>query len=209
MRHIRHMCRIVTAAGIVALSLVMASCGQSTATDAQPEFTGPYAAEFRKNYDETDNALVKGILKDSKITDAEFEEFKSSYSSCMKEQGLVWDYTDTGETTGSATGADVSAEELHRATDVCNPKTGYMQLMPLYDSLHSNPDNLAPDELEKRALACLVKHGYAPQDMTLQEYQDINRDNDRFMATFGKYMDSTSPDYQQFYACMQDPVNAG
>lgn len=189
--------------------LMNCACGQSTAHDAEPQFTGPYAAEFQKNYEETDNDLVKGILRDSQITDAEFEEFKTAYASCMESHGIQWQYLDgQGEQSSPIGQTDLSQETLRSASDDCSAQTGYMDIVPLYQSLHNNPDNLSQDELMKLTLACLQRHDLARQDMTFQEYKDIYGDNDRFTSEFGKYMDSSSPDSQRFYECQQHPATA-
>ncbi|KAA8815578.1 hypothetical protein BW13_10450 [Bifidobacterium sp. UTCIF-37] len=199
--------RAFAAALAMVLPMALCACGQQSSPDAQQQFSGPYASDFRHNYETTSSELAKGILRDGKITDAEFEEFIDRYTSCMSSQGVNWSYTDNGEELRGASG-DMSQEALTKATDACHAQTGYMELVPLYQSLQSNPDNLSRNELMKLSLACLQKHGLADQGLTVQEYETIYDDNDRYMDMFGKYMEQSSPDYRHFLACSQDPVNA-
>ena len=200
--------RLLIAATAVTLA-VLGACGQNNGRTSATDFTGPYASEFKRNYEEVDNKLVKGILQDSQITDTEFEEFKDTYTSCLEQYDVQWQYLDgQGEQFNPIGKADLSQDDINKATDACQIETGYMYIVPLYDSLHNNPDNLSSDDLSQLSLSCLEKYGFIQQGTTLQEYKDILNDPDKYQSVFGAYEDSASPNYQQFYSCIADPVNA-
>ena len=51
-------------------------------------FTGYYAQQIKRTYDDAHQSLTKKILKDSKITDEEFNELSEHFSDCAKQQGV-------------------------------------------------------------------------------------------------------------------------
>ena len=85
--------RTVAAALAVVLLATLTGCGAG-ATDAEEE--NPWAADIQRQYERTDNALVKSILEDGKITDAEIEEFMEEYNTCLAEYGLSTTYDREG-----------------------------------------------------------------------------------------------------------------
>ena len=199
---------IVGAVAVCAGILALGACGQDGAQDAAPQFTGPYAAEFRQLYEEAPSDLVKGIVEDSQITDAEFEEYSQQVASCMEDQGYVWSYDPTqGTSTGAAdSSTDMDVDAVNAATASCTAEIG--DLTELYGLLHTNPDHLEGDELNRLTLDCLKRHGLADENLTLHEYAAILQDHDRYQNAFGQYSDpQSSPDYNTFYACTTDPVN--
>ena len=94
----------------------------------------------------------------------------------------------------------------YAATASCTAEIG--DLTELYGLLHTNPDHLEGDELNRLTLDCLKRHGLADENLTLQEYAAILQDHDRYQNAFGQYSDpQSSPDYNTFYACTTAPVN--
>lgn len=71
---------------------MLAGCGQSQS--AQPvdfdkndvTFTGPNSITFQKAYDMTQSDVVRKILIDEHITDAEFDQIREMYSNCLEEK---------------------------------------------------------------------------------------------------------------------------
>lgn len=199
--------------GIAMAVLMIGGCGSTEAQSESSSFSGPYAADFQKIYESTNNALIKDIVKDSRITDAEFEEFKTQYEQCVSSHGLTWSYDPEGigeQIGGNADNPNPSEEDMQAAEAECQPKTGYLDIMPLYQAIKSNPDKLGDDALTQLTIDCLVRHGLLESGMTVPEYQSLLQDDDAYTARFGKYMDweSNPEDYQYFYDCTQDPVNA-
>lgn len=121
----------------------MASCSPQSSDG--PSFTGVYADEFQRAYNSTDIQFVKDILADSTITDAEFEEFKQQYASCMDDHGITWTYGLDGvgeQMTGNAGNPNPDDSQIKTATQACSATTGYDQIVPLYAAKHGIMHNV-------------------------------------------------------------------
>ena len=53
-------------------------------------FTGYYAQQIKRTYDDAHQSLTKKILKDSKITDEEFNELSEHFSDCAKNPYVIF-----------------------------------------------------------------------------------------------------------------------
>ena len=64
--------------------------GASSSATAQDGtvFTGPYAQQIKRTYDNAHQSLTKKILKDSKITDQEFLELSQHFSDCAQQHNV-------------------------------------------------------------------------------------------------------------------------
>lgn len=199
----------VSLVGALAVALAATACGVKTGGD-DPQFTGPYAAEFRQAYQRTEEPFVRDVLSDSRITDAEFEEFKNRYASCMDGHGVSWTYdAQAGESLSASFGhADLSETDIAQAEQACAAPSGYQQILPLYESISRNPDKLDADELDRMSIECLERHELIEPGMTVAEYQAIWRDHERYQQHFGQYSDWQQPQYAEFHTCVNDPINA-
>ena len=187
-------------------------CGNAKASDANGHTIAsdnPYAAEFEKNYAETTDPLVKGILEDGQITEAEISEWADGYASCMAKHDLTWQMTQDGESATSP--QSVSPEEAMQAEESCQQETGYMQIMPLYNATSKNPNNLNADELNTAVLACLKANNLVDQALDPNEFLSMWKDptGEAYQRYFGELQtpqNPSDPKSQQFYACMADPL---
>ncbi|PLS30842.1 hypothetical protein Uis1B_1316 [Bifidobacterium margollesii] len=235
--------RIVTTAMLLpvflGLFLGLAACGQTSTGDGQsadggePAFSGPYAAEFKRTYEQAPTDLARNILKDGRITQAEVQEIYDAYNTCLEPYGLQASWSmDQGETVGQYRGALSDEKEL-KIMDDCHTKTYAGIVSSLYATMNRNPDNIDQETLARKTYQCYAKYDLLPSTISEDEYMSTMNtvnltDNSRFEANqrrwhefFGEYMSTTydgkpNPNYRydgesekgrQFWACNQDPLH--
>ena len=199
-----------------AIAFGLAACGSGTPANRSqgdsPQIAAdnPYAAEFEKNYAETTDPLVKGILKDGQITEAEINEWADGYASCMAEQGVTWSLEEIGESMMSTKGLD--SEQVLQIEQSCQQETGYMQIKPLYDAVVSNPSNLNAGEFNTAVLACLKANQLIDQNLTPEEFLTFYNepDSEQFEKHLAPLSDPSSPNYdrvqgEKFTQCLNNP----
>ncbi|MBT1163549.1 hypothetical protein [Bifidobacterium felsineum] len=237
------MCRVMFMIAAAVLACVMlAACGSpsnigndsaTTSANGEPIFSGPYAAEFKQEYEKAPTDLVRNILKDGKITQAEVQEVYDVYNKCLEPYGLqaTWS-VEQGESMGQFRGS-MSDDEQRKIMDQCHAKTGAGNISSLYVTMQSNPDHVDQVDLERKVYQCYVKHDLLPSPISENEYMSTLStvgltDKSQFEANlkrwhefFGEYMSTTfdgqpNPNYkydqnsakgQQFWSCQQDPLH--
>ncbi|NEG54716.1 hypothetical protein [Bifidobacterium platyrrhinorum] len=240
MRHdVRHALALLTSASLLAMC---AACGPSSnadgsaataAVNGKPAFSGPYAAEFKQEYEKAPNDLVRNILKDGTITQSEVQEVYDAYNKCLEPYGLqaTWS-VEQGESVGRFRGS-MSDDEQLKIMDQCHAETGAGNISSLYATMHDNPDHIDQVALEREVYQCYVKYDLLPSPISENEYMSTLStvgitDKSRFEANlkrqhefFSEYMSTTfdgqpNPNYeydqnsakgQRFWACQQDPLH--
>lgn len=154
-------------------------------------FTGYYAQQIKRTYDDAHQSLTKKILKDSKITDEEFNELSEHFSDCAKQQGVDVTFDSQGgmQTTYPA---GMSQSDGDSAVAQCDEDNDFTSMSILHDSMKSNPKNEDP---AVPLLQCLKKNGLAEQSMTVDDYKAIVSDENKDKDVFGKYFDESAPGY--------------
>ena len=203
---------VVAALAVVSLA-AFAGCG---AGGADSEEDNPWAADIQRQYERTDHALVKSILEDGKITDAEIEEFMAEYNTCLAEYGLfaTYDRENRYETLVDQYSRH-TGEEMQQYNEGCRESSGYYDLIPLDEEILGNPEHLSADEQHRLIYDCRKRHGLIDEGMTFEEYKDIlmpqwdgTGENPFENGVFGKYYtDADSEATQQWDACESDPSN--
>lgn len=229
-------------AAMVLACVALAACGSpsnangdaaTTGAHGEPSFSGPYAAEFKQEYENAPTDLVKNILKDGKITQAEVQEVYDAYNKCLEPYGLqaTWS-VEQGESMGQFRGS-MSDDEQLKIMDQCHAETGAGNISSLYVTMHDNPDHIDQVALERKVYQCYVKHDLLPSPISENEYMSTlstvglsdksqsEANLKRWHEFFGEYMSTTfdgqpNPNYkydqnsakgQQFWACQQDPLH--
>lgn len=233
--------RRLAAAAVIPLVLLIAACGspanntngttgggakQTSTTCKAPDFTGPYATEFKDAYDQSKTELAKRILEDCRITDAELNEILDAQNQCLAPYGLVATKGQLARLRESA----LSDEEMNQKNSECAEKTDLWNVESMYDTTQDNPDNLDAEALHKASYECLKTHDLLPKPLTEQEYLDMEVSNaqglseeqiaektrkwNEFYNIYMEYNDdgSRNPNYDaakatQFWQCQTDPVN--
>ncbi|MBT1172755.1 hypothetical protein JS528_05185 [Bifidobacterium sp. MA2] len=168
-------------------------------------FRGIYASQFRKAYDGTKSDLVKKILKDGGITKAEISEFETTYAQCLASKGLkLTNHLDaSSEVHTSMIDNNMSADEANNAREYCDTTTGYDNLMPLYQQISTNPNNISADAFDGKIVDCLKKHNLVDKSMTVKDYKQLMNDDEEY----AKLMEKMPDKQQQFHECEVNPMD--
>ncbi len=175
-------------------------------------FEGPYATMYRDGYEDAKTDLAKGILKDGKITDEEWEEAKNALIACAAEKGVTVKFENSQTSAMSwkapAGTSDDDFKKMGEDERACETSTDFEAISAIVDFSANNPNN---EDLTGDVVKCLVSNGLAGDGMTAEEYKQIMSDEDRMANTFGRYTDPSRPEYdsagaQKFESCHDDPA---
>jgi hypothetical protein len=139
-----------------------------TYESAQPsDFDGPYASDLANAMKTTRTDYVYNILKDSKITDQEFQETQSVLTKCYSDNGLSIKYAKEPFMLGSyvviVPGADSEgnggrlSDKRFSISENCEGKTGYLEIATVYYKMQMNPEK---KDLSSFSAQCLIKIGF-------------------------------------------------
>ena len=151
--------------------------GASSSATAQDGtvFTGPYAQQIKRTYDNAHQSLTKKILKDSKITDQEFLELSQHFSDCAQQQNVeVTVDSQGGMSTSYPSG--MSEADGDAIVKQCDADNDFTDMNMLRGDMSSNPNNEDP---VVPLLKCLKQYGLAEQSMTVEDYKAIVSDESR------------------------------
>lgn len=158
---------------------LVAGCGSSggksaTHTDAQtdsaeagsaPEFTGPYASEFKDAWVQSKSDFVRSVIADQKISDQEWAATVQRLSACLKTKGLTFKgYQVDGSY--SVDNGQLSPDEANAALLPCELQSGEHWVGFLRNQLVENPNNTPVGEIMAACLMRLkvVGPGYTKDD---------------------------------------------
>ena len=239
-RTARHSTRIITMLGATvttALCLALGACagpgtagGGTGATPGgeEPTFSGPYAADYQKAYGEAPSDLVRNILRDGEVSEAEVQEMVDAFNVCLEPFGLQAAADANGSSLTQFRGSMSDADQLATQRE-CDTKTGFTSVISIYQQTSTNPDKLDGVALDRKVYQCLKKHDLLPEPISEEEYLatmsaaqasvaggDQEQVHRRWREFFHQYMETddngaANPDYdatkgQRFRACNTDPM---
>ena len=159
-------------------------------------FTGPFAGEFAQTWQNNEDAFIRGIIADQRITDQEWAEVVARMKACFESEGMsVKEYNPDGSYSFELGSHD--AETGNRLATGCEESSGVAPVGRLRISMQTNPDNRDMDELMHE---CLVRVGAVPKSYGLDEYR---RDNSTFSFPF-----VTEGDKKYYDICAASPLTA-
>jgi len=160
-----------------------------------PDFTGPYSAQFANGYSRASTGFIREVLKDSEITDAEYAEMTSVFTSCLADQGITFGgFKPTG---GFSTSVAPNGGDTHEIVDQCSRSSGEDSIGAIYNWVKKNPDNLDGVNIIKD---CLIRKGVVPPDYSADEFAQDNA------GRFGD-LESLPEDLQAaLVSCSSDPL---
>jgi hypothetical protein len=165
------------------------------ATD-MPEFSGPWKDDFSKAYAHTSVSIVREILCDGVITEAEAAEINDRFRECLEAAGLtevrISEYGQLGiSIPPGSDAATVNAQER-----ACEDDTGWFPVNMLYNNVRTNPDNVDKDQL---TADCLVRLGLRPEGYSLADLNNEYSGDNAF---------SDIADNPKLWECQNDPLHA-
>ncbi|OJX94704.1 MAG: hypothetical protein BGO96_01140 [Micrococcales bacterium 73-15] len=142
-----------------------AGASAESPTGPRPTFTGPYAAEFEKYYDDATTDFEREVLATSEVTDAAYAEMEERFSSCLADGGIEFSgFEPDGayETSLAPNGADTMA-----IVNECAETTGANTIGLLHDLMFADPENLGGPVVMAE---CLVRTGIVDEGYTGEDY---------------------------------------
>ncbi|WP_025134979.1 hypothetical protein [Leucobacter sp. PH1c] len=158
---------------IAALLLAGATAGCAPAEpsprkDGTPEFSGPYAEEFRKTYEKTTDPELRAFLEDGKITEAESQAVVERLRTCLAEHGITLVRSDENSSEATLPEAGPARENAGELLQECGTQSGEFSVLPLYYSMKQDPQKQITTET---LVACLVRAGVVPEGFTVKDYE--------------------------------------
>ncbi|MBC9954149.1 hypothetical protein ICM05_05740 [Leucobacter sp. cx-42] len=133
-----------------------------------PNFSGPWAEEFRNAYAKAPNDEIRAYLRDENITEAEKQAVTEAFRTCLSTQGVG--FTDFDFDGGfSTTFEGVSgSEEANRVTNECAANSGVDDVIFLYFQVRANPQNR---DLSREIAMCMVRSETVTPSFTAENYR--------------------------------------
>lgn len=188
---------VVFAMTCAALGL-LSGCVPVNSTDSvvQPD---PYAGMFEQALSETTDSVVRDILADHRITDAEWAEVKSRFERCALGAGFTAIQWDGDDGAYGASGGSGDNDAKLKQLDVCEASAGYTWVSRIRNSIATNPSNIDPMKL---MADCLVRLGVVAQGYSADDYA-----RDAPTRAF-PYLDKSTGE-TGFWKCNSDPSTNG
>lgn len=157
----------------------LSGCGETSAVPAThakhakdgaeiPQFSGPWAEDFRSSYRRATSDFERKALADEMISDSEFAEMENRFTTCLEEHSISFSGF-------SPTGAfefhfreGMNAATASATADSCAASSGNDTIGSLYFAMRRNPENL--DESAIMA-ACLVGKRVVPRGYGARDYE--------------------------------------
>jgi hypothetical protein len=138
----------------------------SAQTESVPEFTGPYASQFKDAWTQSKSDFVRSVIADQKISDQEWAETVQRLASCLKAKGLTFKgYQADGSY--SVDNGQLSPDEANAGLLPCELQSGEHWIGLLRDQLSENPNNTPVGEI---MAACLIRLKVVARGYTSDDY---------------------------------------
>lgn len=204
--------RVIALVLCLATGLALGSCASSPGQADNGSTSNPWSSEIQRIRARTDNELVRRILEDGKITDAEIQEFMDSYNTCLAKYDLSTTYDRENQyETMTDQFSQYSADQMTQYNEECRQSVGYYDLIPLDENMHSNPRNLSNDDALRTIYECRKRHHLVDANMSFAEYRNTFREqsnddgnplaNGPFAKYYAQNADESDTDVRQWFAC--------
>jgi hypothetical protein len=160
-----------------------------------PEFTGPWANEFRDAYQDATTKFERTVLEDENISDQELSEMRSKLKQCLVSSGFSdIHFSDGGELQFSQP-SSLSSEQVNERAQDCSASSGEDSIGALYSWIRRNPKNLDEDKIMAE---CLVRKKVVDRSYSAKDYK-----NDSPTQSFPFIKSGGSAAFDQ---CVADPL---
>jgi hypothetical protein len=193
---------VVFAGSCAALGL-LSGCApvnsSGSVTQPQSAQSDPYAGMFQQALSETADPVVREILADHRITDAEWAEVKSRFERCALGAGFTGIEWDGDDGAYGALGGSGDGDAKLKQLDICEASAGYTWVSRIRNSIRTNPSNIDP---MKMMADCLVRLEVVARDYSADDYA-LDAPNMTF-----PYLDKRTGE-AGFWKCNSDPSTNG
>jgi len=161
----------------------------------EKRFSGPWAAEFQEAYGKAKDEAIREILADGEISELEFSEVWTKYTSCLAASGVRITNVEFDGSTESEFDPGVTPDAAREAETRCSESSGEYPVGMLYHWVRGNPMN---EDESVIISACLVDRGLAPKGYGAREYEQDLPDYPSFV--------NTPEDVKIYESCRIDPL---
>ena len=204
--------KLIGSLSALCMAIILAGCGQSQS--AQPvnfnkdkvTFSGANSVTFQKAYDMAQSDVVRKILIDEHITDAEFDQVREMYANCLGEKGYEVEFEGDAGARSEHAPVGISGEQALKDAEQCEAQTA----LPYIEILHNVEGSASGEDTVTPLVNCLKRHGIADETMTAEDYKRIVTDPDLDDEYFGQYFNEQRTDYDAakspaYWACNANP----
>lgn len=132
-----------------------------------PDFTGPWAEEFRYAYAKAPSDEIKAYLRDETITEAEKQAVTETFRTCLSTQGVGFtDFEFDGGFSTTFEGVNGS-EEANTVTNECAASSGVDDVIFLYFQIRANPQHR---DLSQEIATCMIRSETVTPSFTAEHY---------------------------------------
>ena len=173
------------------------------ALEATPEFSGPYAEQFREIYEESDNDVVKEYILDEKISEAEYQAVLGEYRTCLSARGITLvSYDETGSSLRGDP-ALIAQEDIVPQSEECAERSGESTVIAMFQVMTQDPENEITTET---IVECLIRAGVVPDSFSVAEYATGGLD--LLHPPEVLYEPSGATTLTKIEACNDDPIRS-
>lgn len=169
--------KVVSIFGTISLSLVISACAnfsepavQTTVnSDANvPDFSGPWAEEFRTRYSLAPSPEIQSFLADEQISEIEMQAVTENFRNCMQGNQLTFTSFDVGGGFDFGFPETMGASTANEIADRCSSTSGVNAIIHLYYQLRSNPTN---KDRSEEIVSCIIRAGIVPSNFSVKDYR--------------------------------------
>lgn len=172
----------------------------TSSSAAAPEFSGPFAAEYRDAWEDSGDEFVHGVLADEQISDREWAEVSERMTVCFDSKQIAFEgYAQDGGYSATPRDREMPTDALNGAADECEVQSGHRWIGLLRGVERMNPENRDVSEIMAE---CLVETGAVAPGYSAEDYR---RDSESGAVPL---LDPTTGE-KQLTGCGSDPLMLG
>ena len=194
---------------ITCASLCLVGCASSgqasvkSETEGSPNFTGPYAEEFRQEYESASVDVARTYLEDGRISEAEAQAMIEDFRTCLRDRGITLDRYDAEGVLMTGDPRKIEMGEVQETAERCSSVTGEASVLSLYFLEKRDPQN---EVTPQKIVECYIRAGLVPDGFSVEEYSSGG-----FQELYPPeylYEPSGEDDLKAITSCNDDPLSA-
>ena len=208
--------RLVPSIVCLALSLVgLSACASDSlsaaepassdsATAGVPEFSGPYAEEFRTRYSEASSEVVREVLRDEVISEAEAQAILEEFRTCLAAQGITLDSYDDDGVAMTGDPSKIKNSDLNARAEECSRSSHEADVLTLYQVIKRDPEKAFTLDA---VVACYIRAELVPSTYSVEDYKNSRGLSDLYPGDM-LAEPSGQATLDKIQACDADPLTA-
>lgn len=133
-----------------------------------PNFSGPWAEEFRVAYQNTQSDGQREYLADESVSDAEKQAVTEEFRACLRQQGVSFGDFNADGSFDFGLPPSGGPERAQTIADECAQRTGVDTVISMFYHTRSNPMHV---DQSKEIVACLLRARVVPAGYSVEQYR--------------------------------------